>query len=464
MPIDSNKPLETNQKQKNITKNIGARRVKSLAGLSLALWLASLALPGFTLNGDPSKIYYGLHILIEGVLLGWLTGKIAAYANIAYIYAVATIYADKTPIKSTILMIGVASTTFFVHDILVDEGGHHEQITSWGWGVVIWGVSLLLLGIATLTKLYQLSIRSIGIFLTIPLLIVLSIFAVNIHQWNNANSQDRHLYLTRGTAFTVAKLCEVPISRVSAPIVQEGDHVIVDHSMNEFMSAYLHWSGPILKTYEQDGFEWTYRDNRPDYVIGRKIDNNAKPAKYVLRVVSRDSTQLIQLIDNYSHTIAYEQKIQFGSFHGRNHCPAAYGYQGYIQSILTAIGQNKNSKYYTGIRTTEEARIDCSDEYITPLINGRRTPQKFCSNKYIVIWYPNRSPTEGTNSIYLSAMALDRESMALVDNYSDHITCPGRDCDLVYSQEHIGFRVTESSIYLLTPAGDIEIKKEYRNQ
>lgn len=433
-----------------------ARRISSF---SFVLWLLSLALPGFTLDGNPSKEVYGLLILIEGVLLGWLTGVFAAYANIFYLYAAASVTKNEAPVKSVVIMVCLAATTVFVRRILVDEGGGTALITSWGWGAILWGISLLLLVVSVLTQTCRLSNQSVVWMLGAIGVILLSIFWLNRYQWSIANVQDRSAYLAPSMAFSATKLCEVPVTLVAKSLVPAEDRVSVDSSMDVFLKNYTQWSGPALSHFEKNGYEWVYRNRAPDLEIGRKVADDAKPPRFLLRAVPQESGHQIQLVDKSSEQIVYEQRIVNGSFRSTNHCPSAHGDLGYLQTIRKAAGQDQADAYFTGPRQTEEGRTLCSAEYQMPYVEGRREPVKYCSEHYIAIWYPVKDPKD---TIYLSALILDKKSLALVDRFSSYIKCPSEDCLIASTNEIVGFRVDEERFYVLTTGGELVANRETR--
>jgi len=453
---------EANHPESEQTKS--DKMAGKITAFSFILWMLSLALPGFTLDGNPSEEVYGVLILIEGVLLGWLTGVFAAYANIFYLYAAASLTKNETPVKSIIFMVCLAATTVFVRSILADEGGGRASITSWGWGAIFWGVSLLLLVVAALTQAYQLSHRSIVWMFGAIGLILLSIVGLNRYQWSNANIQDRYAYLAPSMAFSTTKICDVPVTQVTQALVPEGERVSIDPSMDEFLKNSLTWSGPILTRFEKNGYEWVYRNRAPDLEIGRKAADDAKPPRFLLRTVPNDSGHSIQLVEKSSGQIAYEQRIVNGSYRNSGHCPSAHGNQGYLQTIRKAVGQDQAAAYFTGPRQTEEGRTVCDADYQMAQSAGRSQPVKYCSEHFIAIWYPTRPPKDGTETIYLSVLILDKASLALVDRFSSYIKCPSEDCAVASTKDIVGFRVDESRVYVLTTGGELVANRETRIQ
>lgn len=290
---------------------------------------------------------------------------------------------------------------------------------------------------------------------------LLSIFGLNRYQWSSANAQDRTAYLSPSMAFSATKLCDVPVTLVAQSLVPAGDRVSVDSSMDAFLKDYLHWNGPALSYFEKNGYEWVYRDRAPDLEIGRKVAVDARPPRFLLRAAPYESGTQIQLVDKSSDQILYEQRIVDGSFRGANHCPSAHGELGYLQTIRKVVGQDQAAGYFSGPRHTEEGRTLCSAEYQMPSVEGRRQPVKYCSEHYIAIWYPVKNPKD---TIYLSALILDKTSLALVDRFSSHIKCPSEDCLTASTKEITGFRVDESRFYVLTTGGELVANREPRIQ
>jgi hypothetical protein len=424
---------------------------RHITRLSIILWLLSLALPGFLADGKPQ---YGIYILLIGVPLGWLGGVVAPYANVFYLYALVSLGKDEIPVKSLVLMVVLAGTTVFVRRILVDEGGGTASITSWGWGAIIWGISMLLLVVATLVREYRLSSRGAVLIFWLIGAVLLAVFVLNRYQWSNANIQDRYFYLSPSMAFSTVKLCGIPVAQVAGPIVPEGENISIDPSMDEFMGPGVRGSYPLLTYFEKNGYEWVYRNQYPDYEIGRKSEIDARPPRFLLRAVKNSPETIIQLVDARAKKAVHEQRVVYGPYRSNNRCPSATGDLGYLQAIRKAAGQDQAKAYFAGPRPIEEGRVPCNAEYEMPQHGGARKPIKYCSSHYVAIWYPLESPIVG-KSVYLNVMILDRKSLTLVGSYSSYLKCPSEDCVTASTKEITGFRVDDSRVYLLTNGGEL---------
>lgn len=173
--------------------------------LSLAMWLVSLVLPAFLTERET---WFGVNILLIGIPLGWLGAGLAGfavYANIFYIYAWFKLLLGKNkPRVSIIMMLLLASLTVFLNEIMYDARPAYIELASWGWGAIIWGMSVLLLAYAVwLPEKYHKPryalLPPIAFFSTIAIALNL----LKYHQYQQANEDERKRYLPIWVAFSV---------------------------------------------------------------------------------------------------------------------------------------------------------------------------------------------------------------------------------------------------------------------
>lgn len=429
-----------------------ARRITRL---SIFLWLLSLALPGFWAGGEPQ---YGFYILLIGIPLGWLGGMAAPYANVFYLYALVSLRKDEVPVKSLVLMMALAGTTLFVRRILVNEGGGTASITSWGWGAMLWGISLLLLVVATLVRECKLSSRgAIWIFCLIGVSL-LAIAVLNRYQWSKANAHDRQALLSPTMAFSTVKLCGVPITEVPHALVPKGQLVSLDPSVGEFLRR----TEPLLSRFERDGYEWVYRGHTPDFEIGRKLEDVRGTSRYLLRAIPAGIGVSIQLVEESSGRLLYEQRVLNGPGRDGRNCPDAYGNKGYIQAIQRATGQDELGTSFVGSPVGEEGRVACDAEYRMPQRADGRRPVKYCSGRYLAVWHQVPPPREDGEHIKLRVLILDRATLTLVDYFERDFKCPSEECALARTNEFLGFRFDESWVHLLMRSGELVTNREFR--
>ena len=119
-----------------------ARIANALAISAFAAWAVSLGLPGFTAGGEA---WTGGPILGYGLAFGWLCGGWAAYANIFFLAALLRFSVGAFPIVALALMVALAGTLPMFDALPRGESGATTPIESWGLGVAIWLLSLVLL-------------------------------------------------------------------------------------------------------------------------------------------------------------------------------------------------------------------------------------------------------------------------------------------------------------------------------
>ncbi len=183
-------------------KNKLPSAIKLLLWLSFGLWIYSLFGVGFDSGGKEPE--YGLYILTFGSLLGWLgcspfpTGC-AVYANYFYLFALLCLMCGGIPKKSTICMLLLASLTFFLKEVLVNEAGWTTDIDAWGWGAIWWGLSLITLTIATYSKSGKIPLKkSLSITAIIYAVVVFPLIALFLYQYHTANEQEKAQYFIPG--------------------------------------------------------------------------------------------------------------------------------------------------------------------------------------------------------------------------------------------------------------------------
>jgi hypothetical protein len=123
--------------------DMSARR---LALLALALWAYSLTLIGlvFYSRMEPAP---GYQILVTG----WLSPALlnfAWYANPFFLYGIARLIGHGTPTLSSAIAAVLALDTVRFERMPVDEGGGSTVLYGYGWGAIVWLLSIFLLLVA----------------------------------------------------------------------------------------------------------------------------------------------------------------------------------------------------------------------------------------------------------------------------------------------------------------------------
>lgn len=123
----------------NITKPPSARL---LGASSMVLWCVSLALPSLTLYSD--QVLLGLQILLTG-WLSPLVGNVAWFANIFFLYGAFHLITGGTAAKASITATLLSFDTFRLDEYLMNEGGATTPVYGYGWGAMLWFLSIFLL-------------------------------------------------------------------------------------------------------------------------------------------------------------------------------------------------------------------------------------------------------------------------------------------------------------------------------
>jgi len=110
--------------------------------ISIALFLACLVTPAFYVR-EPLEAAYSYGLLLNG-WLGVLDGHYSWFANPLYFIALVV----RKPERSwwiCLVALGVALTFLLENRILADAGGYRQTINAYGFGYMLWILSILIL-------------------------------------------------------------------------------------------------------------------------------------------------------------------------------------------------------------------------------------------------------------------------------------------------------------------------------
>lgn len=134
----------------------GFRFRGAVLGLSIVLWLGSLALPAL-ISRQPENTLWGIYIL----LLGWLgigavedgvslVGVLAWWANPFYVWAlIRASLGRKNPTFSANMALGLASLTVFLSSFAINAVPAFTPVIGYGPGALLWYVAIASLAYAT---------------------------------------------------------------------------------------------------------------------------------------------------------------------------------------------------------------------------------------------------------------------------------------------------------------------------
>ncbi|GHT94426.1 hypothetical protein FACS1894116_08410 [Betaproteobacteria bacterium] len=203
---------------------------KNIAYCALVLWLVSLPLTVFSsFYGDELR---GISILLFG-WLGVLLPNIAWFSNAFFLYAFVKIQHGKPVFWSVISAITLSFTSFNAPLMPTLWAWDIHPIDAYGWGFVLWLLSLFMLAIAAGTQWvkdeydddYEFGemkyaagrrLKPLGIVLVISTLCLSVFFAV--HDRIQGNSEEKSLL--HGVAFTRGPVCTIaPPPSFSQPLI-----------------------------------------------------------------------------------------------------------------------------------------------------------------------------------------------------------------------------------------------------
>ena len=248
-------------------KKISARKITLLA---LGLWIFSLFFSGLVLYGEQQHIS-GFEILLTG-WLSPLDGNFAWFANIFFLLCVFSLFIGRTPRICALIAALLSLDTFRYSMITMNEGGHSTPIYGYGWGFVIWLISICVIFIAIDLKQNELK-KATGdkkgnkIFLFIGFTLIFSVVGLSVYHAHNdraiANKNEaKHL---QAIAFKRGAVCSVNGPFVYQPLVKFSGtlEVIVDKNVIKAnypfskIEELLSWGIPKIRVgsvdYSHDG-------------------------------------------------------------------------------------------------------------------------------------------------------------------------------------------------------------------
>lgn len=195
----------------------------NLALLALAFWLISLSLPGLVLYAD-QRTLPGYEIL----LMGWLSPLVfnfAWFANVFLLRAIYRLRSGGTPINSAVFAVLLSLDTYRFTQFLLDEGGGSTPVYGYGWGAVLWMMSMSIVVMAVGARQREVAntgqssgerelLLPVGLILCAIVLGSSSYFAITDRMVANSLETQR----LSNVAFKRGKICGAPRSISIDPI------------------------------------------------------------------------------------------------------------------------------------------------------------------------------------------------------------------------------------------------------
>lgn len=322
-----------------------------LACIALILWATSLILPGFMV-GQHSEPMSGISILLLGLFFGWLTMGWAVYANLFFIYAAIRLLANKVPSISLIIMAILSLTIIGFKGIPRDEGtGVILPVVGWGWGVVLWYMSQVILCLSALVRANKIQNKTVYASFAFLFLFLISILTMRYTQWSSFNTQERELFLPYGMAYSKMQACGTSFTWIDKPIVPANSVI----RLNIEDSLFKNPPGiklPKLNNLLENGFVWRWYDmpyqSKIDFAV---IEPHPMKPDFILTAIRTDKGAKIYVTNTNTGEIIYTQNLKEPKSwpgRGKYFCPySTSSYwsnldKGYDTAIYNALTYPKN--------------------------------------------------------------------------------------------------------------------------
>lgn len=482
----------------NDTKSAGASRI--LAKTAVGLWLVSLALPGFSVEylADPA---YGFYILLGGILLGWGVHGWAAYSNIFFIIAAFKLLRrpDSIPIGVSTAMVALAATIPMFEGTIQNAGTMAiYPVVSWGWGAVLWLMSISVLATATACRANLLTESTLK---TVPFLlgaVLIAVGAFRMHQFGNASDQDREMYLPRSMAFSVADFCRVPLVWPAGPVVQSGEIIAIDIDgpLRSDVSPYMPIKLPEFVRYERFGYDWEKFDLAD--IPSITVRSAPESKNIVLQVKSTPDGGVIRILNRASSAVLYEQPLRLVvAKDGRNRvCPLSGPDQskllskGHYDALKIALGpviKSSSSTVSSGNAGDRKSQTSLLSEEAKPCglksayfdsqyaeqdLDGRhvvlsgdiRKLGTFCSPSYVGLVHVRSGPVGSPDRLNSDVYIYDRKTLRPLASFNDRSGClaSGGACrETVPTEDIVGLQIEDEKATVNTVEGVAVAKRRF---
>lgn len=232
---------------------------KALALIALAIWGTSLPLTGIVLYAKQQHLS-GLEILMTG----WLSPIVlnfAWFANVSFTYAVLKLLRGSAALKASLVTVILSLDAFRFDMYLMNEGGSTTPVYGYGWGAVLWflSISLLLSAAATREREKEDSFLGANVHVWLrPLSFALAILIVgsaSVFAWRDRFANSTEALRLTGLAFKRGEVCTrpepavvEPIRDISGPLelVLEKNLARAKYPLGD-MKNLLDWGIPIIR-------------------------------------------------------------------------------------------------------------------------------------------------------------------------------------------------------------------------
>lgn len=452
--------------------------------IAVLTWLISLALPGFSVESS-SEIWFGYLILLTGLMFGWLVNGWAVYANLFFVFAMFRLYTGKMPSISVYAMLVLTALLPLFSGVIRDSGsGYILPVVSWGWGAVFWVISILLLACAAAVRAEVLSKQGLRNVALVIVTVLAIIPYIHHRQLSSANEQERDIYFSRGMAFTIAPLCDVPLVWPTAQVVPSDEVVAFDISpeLKSGKNGKPVLSLPTLANFHENGFDWvTFREPMTSSNTV-KVRYSAKSSHLILQAKETSEGAIIRLLDEATKMPLYEQRLKTKILPGGRSvfCPGSSEQisggrtKGYDSAVLYALGQSSGQKINYDPLLAETADLSCNlgadnidgidglrmwdGRHVILYPESIRSRIGFCSDSYISQVYVANFSGANLNDFSLVVQIYDRKTLRPLANYYDGRSC-GRECKDADRDIIKRVRISDGAAIVETTLGELVAKR-----
>ncbi len=262
---------------------------KQMSMTALAIWCCSLPLTGLVLYSE-QKHLTGFEILA----MGWLSPLVlnfAWFANVLFLYSIYRLRSGGVPNKSAKFSALLSLDTVRFSQFVLHEGGATTPIYGYGWGAVLWFVSIFVMLVAVGVRRRETNNESnpqdlhewfqpLGLVLLLVTLGTALYFAVHDRMAANPSESLR----LASIAFKRGKVCGAPepsvinpIQNVSGPV----EVVVEKNGLNNAVYPFtqvkdlLEWGIPTVRIGNND---YSYDKTARDGLLFSEPANNATTA------------------------------------------------------------------------------------------------------------------------------------------------------------------------------------------
>ena len=457
------------------------RLVVVLTFAALLSWIGSLALPGFVVDSRAGSMQ-GSQILVSGLLFGWANIGWAAYANLFFLYVAFQLLRGRQPKATVVAMLLLAATLPFFSGIQRDEGTSVVlPIVSWGWGAVLWTISLIVVASAAAVRTGVIAGASIKLLGVGIIGILAALIYVHQRQWQAANMQEREMYLPAGVAFTNGTFSHLPFVWPDGPVVPSDAVFSLDVEPDLFSAKKddrPRLELPKLPALRLGGFDWYTLEDPYLSQVHVKVRKVASAATKVIQFEAKRTKEgaVIRINDADSKTALYEQR--FGTIWRKEwqtqfFPTATNGWWeglaiGYDRAINRALGLYDKRELKARVALHPEvAHTACNigSENVDGIdglrvwdgrhamvnIAFQKVRVGFCSESYIGLVYVNEhlQSNPSAQNVRFFVTVFDRETLMPTASFVEHVKCPAQ-CKDTSPLNVSGVRISDEAVVIET--------------